>query len=89
MDRVARGAAKQLPSGFVGGFASDVPQGHVDGTDGVDEDYYLAKRKTTVDSSDNRPQPWQQLDVCGQGRRKQTYWEKQGKYMVKNMNYLK
>ena len=37
MDRVARGAAKQLPSGFVGGFASDVPQGHVDGTDGVDD----------------------------------------------------
>ena len=37
MDRVARGAAKQLPGGFVGGFASDVPQGHVDGTDGVDD----------------------------------------------------
>ena len=37
MDRVARGAAKQLPGGFVGGLASDVPQGHVDGTDGIDD----------------------------------------------------
>ena len=37
MDRVARGAAEQLPGGFVGGLASDVPQGHVDCTDGVDD----------------------------------------------------
>jgi len=37
LDRVARGAAEQLPDGFVGGFAADIPQGHVDGANGVDD----------------------------------------------------
>ena len=37
LDRVARGAAEQLPGGFVGGLAADIPQGHVDGADGVDD----------------------------------------------------
>ena len=37
LDGVAWGAAEELPDGFAGGFASDVPKGHIDGADGVDD----------------------------------------------------
>ena len=37
LNHVARGAAEQLPDGFIGGLAADIPQGHVDGADGVDD----------------------------------------------------
>ncbi len=37
MNGFAGCAAEQLPSGFTGGFASDVPQGHVDGSNGIDD----------------------------------------------------
>ena len=37
MDRVAGCAAEQLPRWFTGGFASDIPQGHVDGSNGIDD----------------------------------------------------
>ena len=37
LDGVAWGTAEQLPRGFAGSFAADIPQGHVDGADGVDD----------------------------------------------------
>ena len=37
MDRVAGCTAEQLPRGFTGGFAADIPQGHVDGSNGIDD----------------------------------------------------
>ena len=30
-------AAEQLPRGFTGGFAADIPQSHVDGSNGIDD----------------------------------------------------
>ena len=44
----SRDAAEQLPRGFTGGFAADIPQSHVDGSNGIDDRAWSAVHAADV-----------------------------------------